>query len=105
MKENWIEQPYTEQLERYDYNDYKQKFGEVFIIKNKFGSQGIGVYLITKEEEYDRLINTIETKDFIIQEYISESYGNDVRAYVIGNQVIGAVLRKNENSFTSPKVD
>lgn len=61
--------------------------------------------MITKEEEYDRLINTIETKDFIIQEYISESYGNDVRAYVIGNQVIGAVLRKNENSFTSPKVD
>ena len=101
LKDNLIDQPYTEQLKKLEYNEYKHRFGETFIIKNKFGSQGTDVYLIKNKYDFDNLVERIEIEDYIIQEYILDSYGVDVRAYVIGNQVIGAILRKNENSFMS----
>lgn len=101
LAENNILQPYTEQLSNLEYEEYQKKFSNEFIIKNKYGSQGTEVFLIKNKEEYNKLINNIEVKDYIIQKYIKESYGKDVRAYVIGDEVVGAILRKNDNSFMS----
>ncbi len=101
LNANNINQPYTEELKKLEYQEYQKKFNNEFIIKNKYGSQGTEVFLIKNKQEYDNIINNIETKDYIIQEYIKESYGKDVRAYVIGDEVIGSILRKNDNSFMS----
>ena len=52
-------------------------------------------------EEAENVVNNLTHKDFIIQEFISESRGRDVRVNVVGGRVVSAMERYNENDFRS----
>lgn len=83
-----------------EYMDYINKYIKFpCIIKECFGSFGMQVYLANNENEFKNTIEKIGSKDFLIQEYIKESCGTDIRINIIGNKVIGAMKRENKNDF------
>ena len=71
------------------------------VIKEAYGSFGAQVYLANTLEEAENVVNNLTHKDFIIQEFISESRGRDVRVNVVGGRVVSAMERYNENDFRS----
>lgn len=69
-----------------------------FILKEVEGSQGKNVFLIKNEHDFTEAFNT--TKGYCLcQEYMDNSYGKDLRVYVLGGRVIGSVLRKSKSGF------
>jgi ribosomal protein S6--L-glutamate ligase len=78
--------------------------GPPVIIKLLEGTQGVGVVLA---ETIKAAKSTIEAfyglkANFLIQEYIAESKGADIRAFVIGNKVVAAMRRQGaEGDFRS----
>ena len=69
-----------------------------FIMKSLDGHGGQEVYLINNEQERLELIKKSQ-KHFIYQRYLSNC--QDVRVYVLNNQVVAAVERKNANDYRS----
>jgi ribosomal protein S6--L-glutamate ligase len=78
--------------------------GPPVIIKLLEGTQGVGVVLA---ETSKAAKSTIEAfyglkANFLIQEYVAESKGADIRAFVIGNKVVAAMRRQGaEGDFRS----
>jgi len=72
--------------------------GAPIIIKLQEGTQGLGVVLAETEKSAKSIIDTFFTMNasFMLQEYIEESNGEDIRAIVIGNKVVAAMKRKGE---------
>lgn len=71
------------------------------IIKEAYGSFGQQVYLANSLEEAKKIFENIKFKDCLIQEFISSSYGKDVRVNVVGGEVVASMLRFNDNDFRS----
>ena len=77
--------------------DFLMDFGKrPVIIKLLEGTHGEGVILC---ESYQNALATMEAlhsvgTKFIIQEYIAESKGTDIRAIVVGDEVVAAMKRK-----------
>lgn len=69
-----------------------------FVIKSVDGHGGGQVFLTS--EPYERLEKGIGTSDFVLQPFIVGE-GKDIRVYVIGNQIIGAVERTATKGFKS----
>ncbi len=69
--------------------------GFPFVMKQLEGTQGYGVFLIKDRKHAGEIINAHQSanKKFIIQEYIAESKGADIRAIVVGNKVVAAMKR------------
>ncbi len=72
--------------------------GPPIIIKLQEGTQGLGVVLAETEKSAKSIIDTFYTMNasFMLQEYIEESNGEDIRAIVVGNKVVAAMKRKGE---------
>lgn len=69
------------------------------IVKEAFGSFGEQVYLVQNEEELRGKVKELIGKPFVFQEFISTSYGKDIRLQVVGNQVVASMLRTSTNDF------
>lgn len=70
--------------------------GFPFVMKQLDGSQGNGVFLIKNRKHTSEIINAHQSanKRLIIQEFIAESKGSDIRALVVGNKVVAAMKRQ-----------
>ncbi|MCR5737202.1 MAG: RimK family alpha-L-glutamate ligase [Eubacterium sp.] len=77
----------------------ENSLGYPMVIKESKGSFGEQVYLIQNHEEAVKKIQEIGHHEFIMQEYIETSKGRDIRINVVGNQVVTAMERTNENDF------
>jgi len=73
--------------------------GYPFILKKLKGTQGEAVYLINDvDKAYRKLSKYIrKRKPFLVQEYIKESKGSDLRCFVIGGRVVAAMRRTAAN--------
>ena len=72
--------------------------GYPLVIKECFGSFGEQVYLANDEfAAIDIIKNTAEP--LIIQQFIAESKGRDIRINVVGDKVVASMIRKNEHDF------
>ena len=69
-----------------------------YIMKSLSGHGGQEVYFIKSEQEHLENIKKSQ-KHFIYQRYLPNS--KDVRVYLLNNQIVGAVIRKNNNDFRS----
>ena len=78
-----------------------ETLGESVIIKESMGSFGMQVYLINNRQEFINKVTELNKNNinFIIQENIKSSFGRDIRVNIIGNKVIGAMLRESEVDF------
>lgn len=75
--------------------------GFPMVVKEAYGSFGAQVYLVENQEQLYDLVDRIHHKPFLMQEFISSSYGRDVRVNVVGGRVIASMLRHNEMDFRS----
>lgn len=72
--------------------------GPSFIIKLLEGTQGVGVVLAETKKAAESVIQTLMglNANIIIQEYIKEAEGADIRCFVVGNKVVAAMKRQAE---------
>lgn len=74
-----------------------ENIGYPCVIKVVTGSYGAGVYLCEKKRDYKKLVEFIESlgnkKTLLVQEYLGDQPGEDLRVLVIGGKVIGAMKR------------
>ncbi|OZU89818.1 RimK family alpha-L-glutamate ligase [Virgibacillus indicus] len=75
------------------------KLGFPMIIKEAFGSFGEQVYLVNSEEELNLKVLELQGKAFMFQEFVSSSYGRDMRLQVVGDKVVAAMKRTAANDF------
>lgn len=66
------------------------------VIKSVNGHGGKQVFL--GKEDKSEIINKIGCSDFVVQPYI-RGPGQDVRVYLVGNEVVAVVRRQAENGF------
>ncbi len=69
--------------------------GAPVIIKILEGTQGVGVILADSTKVAEAIIETLQTakQNVLIQQFIEESKGTDVRAFVVGDSVVAAMRR------------
>ncbi len=69
--------------------------GAPVIIKLLEGTQGIGVLLAESVKSAVAIIELLQSQNqnVLIQRFVSESKGRDIRAFVVGDQVVGAMRR------------
>jgi len=69
--------------------------GPPVIIKLQEGTQGLGVILAETKKSAKSIIDTFYKMDtsILIQKYIEESNGEDIRIFVVGNKVIASMKR------------
>ena len=71
------------------------------VAKKSFSSLGKGVFLINTKEELIDFINQNPFEPKIFQEFISSSYGRDVRIICIGKKYYSAMERYSDTDFRS----
>ncbi|MGB5362103.1 MAG: RimK family alpha-L-glutamate ligase [Aureibaculum sp.] len=72
--------------------------GPPVIIKLQEGTQGLGVILAESAKSAKSIIDTFYNMNasILLQEYVEESNGEDIRAIVVGNKVVAAMKRMGE---------
>ena len=71
------------------------------VIKEAFGSFGQQVHLAKDRAAAEEIIADIGARPFLLQEFIEESSGHDIRVNVVGGKVISSMLRYNPSDFRS----
>ena len=79
--------------------DFVEKhIGFPAIVKTISGSYGRGVFLAETKKQFKQLITMAEvTKksyNIIIQEFIKDTWGKDLRVLVVNNKVVGCMMRQ-----------
>ena len=74
--------------------------GTPCVIKSNEGTHGSGVFLAHTEQQARQLVYQMLERDMrpLVQEYIQESHGKDIRALVVGGKVVAAMRRRAHGS-------
>ncbi|TNF00630.1 MAG: RimK family alpha-L-glutamate ligase [Deltaproteobacteria bacterium] len=76
----------------------EKRLGFPVVVKTLYGSQGSGVFLCESKKQFLNLIELVEatkaSAHIILQEFISDSKGRDLRVFTIGGRAIACVERK-----------
>ncbi len=83
-----------------DYENIIQTVGGVpLIIKLVEGTEGVGVFLADDKKHAINLLKTFKqlSVPLIVQKFIAESAGTDIRAFVIGDEIIACMQRKSQD--------
>ena len=70
--------------------------GAPVIIKLLEGTQGVGVILADTVKIAQAIVETLQSTkhNVLIQKFVKESKGRDIRAFVVGDRVVGAMRRQ-----------
>ncbi len=108
MSHEGIKVPKTVVLERLEYidNAVKRVGGYPVILKTPAGSLGKGVVIVESKRSMLSALDMILTQDhwkiLLIQEYVAEAEGKDVRVFVVDGKVVAAMERSAaEGDFRS----
>lgn len=85
-------------------DDLLNHLGTPVIIKLASGTQGNGVVLAETRKVARSVVQAFYVNDtaFLIQEFIEESAGVDIRAFVVGNKVVASMKRQSlDDDFRS----
>ena len=76
----------------------EQNIGFPVIIKTLSGSFGAGVFMAEDKKQFKQLLKMAEiTKksyNIIVQEFIKDSWGKDLRVFVLNGKVVGCMMRQ-----------
>jgi ribosomal protein S6--L-glutamate ligase len=78
--------------------------GAPLVLKILEGTQGVGVVLVDSEKAAKSVLDAFYGMDvnLLVQEFIAEAGGSDIRALVVGGEVVGAMKRQGaEGDFRS----
>jgi len=72
--------------------------GAPLVVKLLEGTKGIGVVLAESSKAAESVINAFKSlkADILVQEFIKESKGRDIRCFVVGDRVVAAMERQAE---------
>ena len=76
-------------------NNAIEDLGMPMIVKEWFGDYGKNVYLCNTKEELYNLVEKLNGNMLLLQEFIVEASGSDIRLFVIKNKVVAAYRRRN----------
>jgi len=78
-------------------DDLISQIGVPMIIKLAKGTQGRGVVIAETRKAAKSVIQAFHVlgASILLQEYIEESEGSDIRAFVVGNQVVASMKRQS----------
>jgi ribosomal protein S6--L-glutamate ligase len=99
LNKHKIPMPKTYLLRSPDYIDEMIKdIGKLpVILKTVFGSHGSGVSIIESKRGLRSIVDLLTSDNaslpLMIQEYIKESKGKDIRVFIVGKRIIGAMER------------
>lgn len=71
------------------------------VVKECYGSFGAQVFLAHDREELDSLLQTLKLRPHLLQRFVAESAGRDVRALCIGGEIVACMLRTSRGDFRS----
>lgn len=73
------------------------------ILKLIRGTQGVGVMIAHSKAEVESILSTLQDlgQETLLQEFVAESRGRDVRALVVGGRVVAAMRREARAGFRS----
>lgn len=73
--------------------------GPPLIVKLLEGTQGVGVVLAPTQKAAESIIQAFHSMKarVIVQEFIEEAKGEDIRAFVVDGKVVGAMKRKGKD--------
>ena len=73
----------------------KRVGGAPVVIKLLEGTQGIGVLLAESVKSAEAMVELLQSQkqNVLIQKFVAESKGRDIRAFVVGDQVVAAMRR------------
>ena len=81
----------------------KREIGFPLIIKNVTGTHGSGIYLCERESDFIDIMELIyinnNKANIILQEFIKNSHGKDLRVFIVGGKVVGCMQRQSESGF------
>ena len=72
--------------------------GTPVIIKLQEGTQGLGVILADSKKSAKSIIDTFYKMDtsILLQRFIKESNGEDIRIFIVGNKIVASMKRTSE---------
>ena len=87
-----------------DSNYVSKNIGFPIVVKSLSGTHGKGVYLAENKRNFEQLVEMMEQFNdrfnIILQEFVTDSFGKDLRIIVVGGKVIGAMKREsNDGDF------
>jgi ribosomal protein S6--L-glutamate ligase len=70
--------------------------GAPLVIKLIEGTQGVGVVLAETKKAAESVVQTLMglNANLIIQEYVKEAKGADIRCFVVGDKVVASMMRQ-----------
>ena len=69
-----------------------------FVIKTRTGRGGGDVFMVEDSDQLQAVHAELSARSIILQP-LAGSPGKDLRVYVLGSEIVGAVLRSNQTSF------
>ena len=79
------------------------EIGFPLVIKTISGARGQGVFLCETFNQFRDMVGLLdlqrEKNAFIVQEFIQESYGCDLRVFVLNGRVLGCMKRSSNDGF------
>ena len=74
--------------------------GTPCVVKSTEGTHGSGVFLVNSAQQARQLVFQMLERGMrpLVQEYIKESHGSDIRALVVGGEVVASMCRKAHGS-------
>ena len=78
-----------------------EALGLPMVVKEACGSFGWEVWLARSLEEANAVIDKIGAREFLMQKFVAESAGQDVRVNIVGGKVVSAMYRYNDRDFRS----
>lgn len=80
----------------------EREIGFPLVLKSVSGAKGVGVLLCETISQFQDVIGLLgepRVKQLIAQEFIAESFGRDLRLFIIGERVIACVKRTAKHGF------
>lgn len=71
------------------------------IVKNSYGSLGKGVFMVKDRARLSCVMERLKCFPHLFQEYVKTSCGKDLRIIVVGDEVVGGMIRKSNGDFRS----
>lgn len=83
-----------------NYKYVTELLGSPFVAKGLESSMGQEIYLIKTEKDFLRLLNgNEEKKEWLLEEFISSSFGRDIRVFSIKGKPEACMIRKSSSDF------